>query len=621
MTVETAPPRVTRGVAFRRAAADPALLGALILALVFCLYGIHWGATEPWEPDQMAYHDALTDDGRLNLHPGDFLKPPFHMYFSFTLARVPAYAVSELLGFSEITLRKITLVWARMLTVALFLVQIVLVYAITQRFFGLFAARIVTLAYATSAGLIAFSHFLTADIPVTTWMLAAFYFAQNVLLRGRFTDYLLAGTFTGMAAATKYNGLAIGITFVIAHALASEWRSWMSVAFDLRLILAFGAVPAAFFICNPFSVLDAHMFVNDFMYNLVTTPVYLGDTRGNNYLGYWSCVIEVIGLPAFILLIPAVIGGAWFTFRGGVDSVESHGLVMLLSISLLYYAYFGSFPRLETRFVLPVVPYLMMLAGPACERLRSSVPVVVPVLGLLLLYNAGCSAVVGSRFVNDPRMTARSWLRSNLPARGIVEYSTYAPRPDLIEGAGFARMRMPMISGRIRIFSDILADNVWVRENINRFEKSGEDWYSAASLRQRGPEAVAVDSLYYCRFLEGPAGEAYYEIKEFFTNLLKERLGYGIIFDRTSQEAPFWAYPREIDSLHNRIVILERSRTNATPTAPAASGTSLSNSPATGTGSGVYGLMNSIGAALDRVGGAPSRVGSGVEAACPAPVQ
>jgi hypothetical protein len=47
MTVETAPPRLTRGVAFRRAAADPALLGALILALVFCLYGIHWAPPSP----------------------------------------------------------------------------------------------------------------------------------------------------------------------------------------------------------------------------------------------------------------------------------------------------------------------------------------------------------------------------------------------------------------------------------------------------------------------------------------------------------------------------------------------------------------------------------------------
>ena len=69
-----------------------------------------------------------------------------------------------------------------------------------------------------------------------------------------------------------------------------------------------------------------------------------------------------------------------------------------------------------------------------------------------------------------------------------------------------------------------------------------------------------VDSLYYSRFLEDRrAGKAYSEIGEFFVQLLQERLGYRIVFDRTSSDAPWWAYPGEIDFLYNRIVILERS--------------------------------------------------------------
>ena len=558
MKAETAPPQALRGAVSRRAAVDPALLGAVILGFAFCLYGIRWGATEPWNPDQMAYHDAVTGDGRLNLHPGNFLKPPFHTYFSFVLARGPAYALSENLGFSEITLHKVTLVWARMLTVALFLAQIVLVFAITQRFFGLFVARIMSLVYGTSAGLIAFSHFETADIPVTTWMLAAFYFAQNVLLRGRLADYLLAGAFTGVAAATKYNGLVIGITFVGAHALAHDWRSWLSVALDRRLILALVAAPGAFVLCNPCSIIDAHTFISDFMYNMATTPIYGGETSGNNYLGYWWRVIEVVGLPAFLWLVPAVIGGTWLAVKGDLDWLESHGVVMLLSIYLLSYAYFGGFPRLQTRFVLPVVPYFMMLAGPACARLRSSPRVVPAAVGLLLLYNAASSAFVGWRFANDPRMAARSWLRENLPARTVVEYSSYSPRPDLIEDAAFAGVHMPLVSGRRRIFGDALADNLWVRENIDRLEQSGAEWYSPPALAARAPDAVVVDSLYYGRFLEDDrAGRAYPEIRAFFTRLLDERLGYRIVFDPTSPEAPVWVYPREIDFLHNRIVILE----------------------------------------------------------------
>ena len=276
-----------------------------------------------------------------------------------------------------------------------------------------------------------------------------------------------------------------------------------------------------------------------------------------------------MGLPAFLILVPAVIGGVRISIRSGFDGLESHGVLMLLSISLSYYAYFGAFPRLETRFVLPVVPYFMMLAGPTCARLRSNARVVAPLLGVLLLYNAACSAAVGARFANDPRMAARSWLRENLPARAIVEYSSYAPRPDLIEGAGFAGVRMPAVSGRSRIFGESLSDNVWVRENIDRFEQSGTEWFSPASLAARAPDALVVDSLYYNRFLGGRReAKAYPEMKEFFTRLLDERLGYEIVFDRTSPNVPAWAYPRQIDFLHNRIVVLERSPATPSPDRP-----------------------------------------------------
>ena len=555
-------PEAMRAFAVRGVALDPALLGALAVGLAFCLYGIHWGVAEPWNPDQMAYYDALAGDGRLNLHPGDFLKPPFHKYLSLALARLPAYAVSELLGVSEITSQKLTLIWARMLTVVLFLLQIGLVYAITRRFFGLFAARILALVYGTSAGIIAFSHFLTADIPLTTWMLAAFYFAQNVLLRGRLLDYVLAGALTGIAAATKYNGLAIGITLVMAHALTIDLRSWARGALDARLLLGIAAVPLAFVIGNPFSILDARAFMSDFMYNLITTPVYGGESGGNNYLEYWWHLSEVIGWPAFFLLVAAVIGGIWSIIsRDCPDRLERQGILLLLSISLPYYAYFGSLARLETRFVLPVVPYLMMLAGPACARLRTRPGMVAAVLGLLLLYNAASSALVGWRFANDPRMALRAWLREQTFPGAVVEYSPYAPRPDLIEGAAVTAVRMPFDSGRRQAFGDMFPDNDWVRESLDRFERSGGEWYCPDALARRAPDFVVIDSLYFDRFLERRAvGASECDIGQFFRDLLEERLGYRIMFDGTSQDVPIWAYPRDIDFLHNRIVVLERAR-------------------------------------------------------------
>ena len=118
---------------------------------------------------------------------------------------------------------------------------------------------------------------------------------------------------------------------------------------------------------------------------------------------------------------------------------------------------------------------------------------------------------------------------------------------------------MPFDSGRRRAFGDLLAENVWMRENMDQFETSGGDWYCPEALAQRAPDVVVVDSLYFGRFLEHRAvGDTDCDVGEFFTDLLEERLGYAIVFDRTSREIPVWAYPRVIDFLHNRIVVLER---------------------------------------------------------------
>lgn len=69
--------------------------------------------------------------------------------------------------------------------------------------FSIVAARVLALSMATSAGILAYAHFLTADLPVMLWMLLAFYFAQRVMFENNVSVYLLAGFFTGIAAIQK----------------------------------------------------------------------------------------------------------------------------------------------------------------------------------------------------------------------------------------------------------------------------------------------------------------------------------------------------------------------------------------------------------------------------------
>ena len=541
---------------------DRLLRLSLLLALLFCAYGIHWGVAEPWNPDQMVQRN-LFDNDLPPFQPTDFLKPPFHTYLSFFLVRAPLRGLTYVLDIDGSYRRIIELLCARLLTATMFLGQVVLVFVISQRFFGLIAARVASLLLATSAGFVAFSHFLTVDIPVAFWMLLAFWSSQNILLRGRTRDYVLAGLFAGLAAATKYNGLAIGITIVVAHwlsgdprILTSDWSIWRRRLFDLRLILGVSMVIVGFILGNPFAVLNVSGFVDDFMFNLVTTPVYGGISQEIGYWTFFGRIVEIFGLPASLLIGLGILFALSRLSLRRAGRLETDGLLMLASVIGLYYLYFGSFGRLETRFVLPIAPYALMMIGPLCAAFR--LKYLAPALAAVIGYNVLCSLYVGWRFTQDPRMAARAWINEHVAEGSTVEYTKHAPRPDRFIKR-FEAVPMARVSGRGILFRDMLGDNPWVADGLARFELSEDTaWYTTDALAQRAPDYLWIDSLEYDRFFSAIEAEHYPEVRRYFEDLLAERSDYAIVFDAVNPDVPSWIYPRQIDFLKNRMTILQR---------------------------------------------------------------
>jgi len=133
------------------------------------------------------------------------------------------------------------------------------------------------------------------------------------------------------------------------------------------------------------------------------------------------------------------------------------------------------------------------------------------------------------------------------------------PNWSRLDGVEFRDVRFPFVSGRKRLFDTIFARDDKTLEKIKRFEPPNEDvgWYTGEALYKRSPDYVAVDSLYYERFL----GNAYYPgIERFFTDLLNGKYPYRIVYDRKTPPVPRWIYPKDIDFLENRLTILSGNR-------------------------------------------------------------
>jgi Dolichyl-phosphate-mannose-protein mannosyltransferase len=544
---------------------DPVLAIALILALVFSLYGIRWGRVECWNRDQMALRNLN------GLRPSDYFKPPFHTYLNRSLVLLPivrAEYLTKWLTGKNVNSNEAKLLGSRLLVVALFLGTIWLAYLISLRAYGQFAARVITLLFATGAGFIEYDHFLSCDSPLLFWMMLTMFFAQRITVRPEISNYLLAGFLTGICTATKYSGLAIGIIIVAAHFLSRNEKSLKALLLSRRLAFGLLMVPVGFVAGNPYAILDSQKFSADFVYYCYVTPHYEGQISGHAYGDFLRRIPEIIGWPGALLIAAAVTMSILLLIRRrDFRSPPAICFALAASVSLLYYARIGAFPHTQTRYALPVVPFLILMAGPFLQTIKGHRPYVL--LLPLLVYNSVCCLSVGKRFSEDPRTEAQSWIIHHASHGYVLESSAGAPHWEKLPGlnaveldadslrssktddADVVDLRMPRVNGRFELFSKVFESNPWVRDYARKMEdQPNEQLFTQDELRKRNPNIVTVYSSDY----EVPSQI----VKGYYAKMLEEKFSYDIAFDGKTTEAPRWIYPRDIDFLRGRITILTR---------------------------------------------------------------
>jgi len=552
---------------------DPLLVGALSLAFLFCLLGITWGRVECWNPDQMALREMALR-GLSALRPADYMKPPFHTFLNHAFVVWPVTAVLKI---AQVPTEKTKiansakLVGSRLLTTALYLGTVALAYNIGCRFYGRFSAAVIGFVLATSAGFIAYAHFLTADSPLLFWMLAAFWFAQQVTFAPNAWNYGIAGFLTGIATATKYNGLAVGIALVVSYLFATRHESVRRIILSRQLWIGLVMAPVGFVLGCPTALYEPRKFWLDFTYNYIVTPRYGGQPDRTAYLAALGRIPEIVGIPGAVLIITlAILSCLLILTRRDLTNAATRGYILSGAVFLLYISKMGAFPRTVTRFVLPAIPFLILMIGPALqtvERRKWCRRCVIALLLPLLIYNCICSYLVGKRFNGDPRLTAQLWMIKNVPHGSIIESSSSSPhwsklpnfdarelyvgqtdRLGAIAGE-ITDLRLPYMHGRVELFRKIFPE--WVQPYVAERESNpDEGLFTAAALQKRDPNYISVYSSDYRVPSE--------IVRKYYSDLLAGKFPYGIVFDAQTARVPVWIYPHKIDFLAGRITILQR---------------------------------------------------------------
>lgn len=527
------------------------LFVALFLAFGLSLMGIQWGRVEDWNADQMAFRELDTKG-----FPVDgYLKPPLDIYINKLLIVNPLRSVSKTLNWSVKEHYSIELIASRMLTIFLFCATIAMLYGICRKFCGSQSAAVITLIAGTSAGLLEYNHFGTADAPLVFWMTASVSLSLLAGVSGKISHGLLAGVLAGLAGADKYNGIIVAAALPAAVISVQGWRAKSYVQVLAGVLGSF----FGFFVGNPGCVFDFHNFYRGFLYNFLTTPVYGGVANHHNFGNFFLSFRELIGWPAIIFLLLALIG----TIKAAVDKtlskLEWTLIVTALAVFVPYYLFFGRFSLLPVRFVLPITPFLLLLAAPGVQRwFARRIDVGVP-MSLILVYNILCCVEMGKVFMEDPRMKAQLFAMSNFTKGTLVE-NHHSPRWDRL-GVDVRVMNMPWPGDHGSKFLELLDNDPLIYEGNRTFQSQYDDeTFTQQGLKKRNPDYICIDGT----SLKGsgdPQANAY------FHQLGSELLGYHKIFDAYARPRPkgHWSYPRHIDFVNDRMVIFQKITSEAPP--------------------------------------------------------
>lgn len=328
---------------------------------------------------------------------------------------------------------------ARLVVVAFGVAAVALVYRLGRDAYGA-AAGLLAAAFLAVAPLhVQYSYLAVTDVPAVTFGLLGLVLLHGAA-QGRGLRWLTAGAVAvGLATSTKYNlGVLLLPAVVAAYfagrplaaAAARRGRSGLGAwarLLALRLWLPFAA---AFVLASPFVLLDLPRFLDDFLrQRAIVERGWLGFENVGN--GYWyNLSVNLAGALGLVLLALALAGLAWALWR------RTRLDLMLAPTIVVYFVYVSSWRELADRYMLVIVPLLLVLAARLCAGLWEVRPhwrrVLVPAaaaLAALALAQPLADSVARNRAVASPdvRERAKAWVERSIEPGTRIATETQGP--------------------------------------------------------------------------------------------------------------------------------------------------------------------------------------------------
>jgi tetratricopeptide (TPR) repeat protein len=498
----------------------------------------------------------------------NLLDPPLTVYgmLPVYLARVTLELASfwtghELAGLDSHQARKTAYLSLRLVVALLSWASLWLVWLIGRRFLGEWVGLVGAAFVAVAPIVVQQAHFFTVDSVFLALMLASFYALARAMQRGDYRSYLIAGALIGATGATRLNGLTLGLVLLAGHFVEGGWGGWKNLwrkGLDRKLWAAGGAALVVLGLLQPFLLADPGRILrtgstDDFLYALQLArgdflhPWSLADVHTVPYLHYWTDLWPLgVGWPLTVFFALGLVYALWK--RRMVEA-------LMAGWCLFYFLQIGGLHNKHLRYLLPMLPFLSLLAADLCAAVwrRNRYAGSVLAVGLVVYTSFYGLAFVQIYRTEDSRIQAARWVAEELPAGARIG----------VERGGFSMAGM-------------ISDERFEKEPMDMTALFGTGKYmscraGAEYLRERmqGLDYIAViDANRYRQFVA--AADLYPTLASFYHRLWAGELGFelvrrfkvypslaGVVFRDDDAEPSFLGFD------HPAVMVFERAESES----------------------------------------------------------
>lgn len=522
------------------------LIGIIILAAIFRLYGINWDQGFHLHPDERAitlFTIPLKIPTSMQelLSVNSSLNPHFFAYGSLPLYLLKLSG-SMLSNVSPLFVQydKINLA-GRFLSVLFDIGTLLLIYLLGKKLFNKNVGNLSAFFYAISVLPIQLSHFYAVDTLLNFFIILTLYLLIKFYEKPTIRNALLTGAAFGLALGTKISatvilasiGLALTIDFLLVFLKNLHHpRIWFPhVPKLIKLLILKGAIVSlsaivVFIIVEPYALIDFNEFWRQTMqqrqmtYDAFTFPYTLQYVAKTPYF-YELKNIFLWGLGP-ILSSVSFIGALYFTIiaiRKGKKTKWAQELILVVFF-WTYFLVVGKFAVGWMRYMLPLYPLFSLFAAVFVDRFIISIINLFPRYFSFLIFNFSLFILLvwPLAFMNiytksNARVLASNWIYQNIPLDKIIAVEHWDDQLPL-GGSSYKTITLPLYD------QDTPQKWQMINENLKKI-----DYIIIASNRLYVPLQKLTD----CKKI--PSYRCYPLASEYYKNLFSGSLGFAKIVE------------------------------------------------------------------------------------------